>query len=258
MASLLAFLRSKAKSKHSRLRLDPANRTEGEQHTLAEARISEEPAGASPVSPEYAVDRRIVRDLSGLLDALPIQEPVAGLKPPRRPARKPIPVEDMRAATTVNPEGEAVSAPSPPTSACHDGSRPVMSQKPSSSSSNPSITPNSSPGETPHRKRGLSRFSRQMASVSTWATFGKSTDVTPPSDPRPPSAPPSAWHNHRGSTESVALRQFFTQQCLSSAAFFSLFAFSFSLILSAALWFSFSPNTLSLAISVPLSTHDTS
>ncbi|KAH9831319.1 uncharacterized protein C8Q71DRAFT_781900 [Rhodofomes roseus] len=44
-----------------------------------------------------------------------------------------------------------------------------------------------------------------MASVSTWATFGKNTDLDVP-DPRI-SAPPSAWHNNLGSTESVELRR---------------------------------------------------
>ena len=158
-----------------------------------------------------AVDRRIVRDIAQfLLDAPPSAtstlEPT-GLRPPRRSARKPVPMED--APTTTGSQHDVVQSPSPPTSACNDGSRPALSKNPSSahtgSSSTSSMTPESSPGETPRRRRVLSRFSRQMASVSTWATFGKNTDIDVPGNRV--SVPPSAWNNYVGSTESVALRR---------------------------------------------------
>lgn len=203
MAALLAFVRGRTKTK-------PQTQTLPGDDVPAGVRALEEPSEVAPALPEHvSVDRRIMRDLAGFLDALPsaTHEPT-GLRPPRRFARKPVPVEGAPTAAESVPD--AIQSPSPPTSACNDGgSRPALSKDPSSAhtgnSSTSSMTPESSPGDTPRRRRVLSRFSRQMASVSTWATFGKNTDIDVPGNRV--SVPPSAWNNYVGSTDSVALRR---------------------------------------------------
>lgn len=206
MAALLAFVRGRTKTKQQ------AASGDAFCDTSVESQASEELAGVSSVSPGHMVDRRIVRDIAGFLDALPsaTHEPT-GLRPPRRSPRKPLSTIDIRTTTKDQPDG--IQSPSPPTSACNDGSRPPLSKNPSSAhtgtSSTSSMTPESSPGDTSRRRRVLSRFSRQMTSVSTWATFGKNTDVDVPGDVpgNRTSVPPSAWNNYVGSTESVALRR---------------------------------------------------
>lgn len=197
MAAFLAFVRGITKAK-----------VPGDAScvTSVDPQSSGDLVGVSPVSPELRVDRRIVRDFAGLLDALPsaTHQP-AGLRPPRRSPRKHVSTEDV--CTTTEDQPGATQSQGPLTSSCNYGPQPALSKDPSSAhtatSSTSSMTPESSPGNTPRRRRVLSRFSRQMASVSTWATFGKNTDIDVPGNGI--SVPPSAWNNYVGSTESVSV-----------------------------------------------------
>ncbi|CCM03740.1 uncharacterized protein FIBRA_05886 [Fibroporia radiculosa] len=166
----------------------------------AETSISPTLLDAPPVPfaapPIRTVNRPIVPDISSLLESYSSSEP-EGLRPPRR-------AKQAGASRFTHSEGRS-----------HDQTvfrdtgnlpRPVSS---SSSTSSKSPSRRALPADivslSPSR-RSLSRFSRQLVSVSPWATFGRHRegDLATQGQPVPP---PSAWTARIASVESLAPRR---------------------------------------------------